>query len=155
VSGSEIEFVVVPVRDGKIDVEQGWVYAWVDSDGCAVYVGATGVDPRTRTWLHLHDPDPDVGRMRARFEALADSSLDVLAMRLPDQVSRTDVRDALGARLADESLLAEDAITDHLQLALDPSSEAVELADYFIARLRSYRKHRDKALRDRHRGSSQ
>jgi hypothetical protein len=146
VGGSEIEFVVVPVRGGEIDVEQGWVYTWVDSDGRAVYVGATGLDPRTRTWLHLHDSDPDVGRMRARFEALADSSLDVLAMRLPDEVSRAEVRDVLGARLADERLLADDAITDHLQLALDASSEALELADYYVARLRSYRKRSNTAL---------
>jgi hypothetical protein len=151
-AGSEIEFVVVPVHGGEIDVEQGWVYTWVDSEGRAVYVGATGLDPRTRTWLHLHDPDPDIGRMRARFDGLAESSLDVLAMRLPEEVSRSEVRDALGARLADEDLLADDAITDHLQLALEPSSEALELADHYIARLRSYRK---RPLRDRGRISSQ
>ena len=143
-TGSEIEFVVVPVRGGEIQVAEGWVYAWIDADGRAVYVGATGLDPRTRTWLHLHDPDPDVGRVRARFAAVAGASLDVLAMKLPDEVSRTDVRDALGARLGDQGLLADDAITDHLQLVLDPSPEAVELADYFIARLGSYRK-RNKA----------
>jgi len=137
VSDGESEFVVLRVRDGEL-VEQGsWVYAWVGLDGAVVYVGATGLDPRTRVWLHIHDDDPDVGRMRARFERLADTPLDVLAMRVPEGVSRADVRDVLGARLGEEGVLGGHAITDHLQLALDPSAEAMELAERFVARLRS------------------
>jgi hypothetical protein len=137
VSGGENEFVVLRVRDGEL-VEQGsWVYAWVGPDGAVVYVGATGLDPRTRVWLHVHDDDPDVGRMRARFEGLADTRLDVLAMRVPEEVSRADVRDVLGVRLGEEGVLGGHAITDHLQLALDPSAEAMELAERFVARLRS------------------
>jgi hypothetical protein len=114
------------------------VYAWIDEAGLVVYVGATGLDPRTRVWLHLHDPDPDVGRMAARFGRLSATQLDVLALTVPEEMSRADVRDALGARLADEGLLAEDAITDHLQLPLYSSAETVEVAERFVARLRSY-----------------
>ena len=132
------EFVVVRVRDGELAEAGNWVYAWIDQTGLVVYVGATGLDPGTRVWLHLHDQDPDVGRMVARFERLAESELDVLAMSVPDEVSRADVRDALGVRLADEGLLAGDAIMDHLQLPLASSPETLELAERFVARLRSH-----------------
>jgi hypothetical protein len=131
------EFVVVRVRDGELQAGN-WVYAWIDEAGHVVYVGATGLDPRMRVWLHLHDPDPDVGRMSAGFGRLSATQLDVLAMSVPEEISRADVRDALGERLAVEGLLAEDAITDHLQLPLDSSAETLELAERFVARLRSY-----------------
>src|SRR5262245_26748711 len=144
--GERTEFVVVCVREGGIAESGNWVYTWIDGDGEVVYIGATGLDPRTRVWLHLHDPDPDIGRMAARFERLATSTLDVLAMLVPDEIARGEVRDVLGARLAEDGLLADDAITDHLQLALDPSSEAIELVDRYLARLRSYLEHGDPAL---------
>ena len=143
---ADSEFVVLPVREGELADAGNWVYAWVDQAGLVVYVGATGLDPHTRVWLHLHDPDPDIGRMAARFGRLAESELDVLAMSVPDEVSRADLRDALGVRLVDEGLLADDAITDHLQLPLDPSAETVELAERFVARLRSYLAPSDSAL---------
>jgi hypothetical protein len=132
------EFVVLRVRDGDLADPRNWVYVWVDQAGLVVYVGATGLDPRTRVWLHLHDGDPEVGRIAARFERLSSAQLDVLAMEVPEEVSRADVRDALGARLADERLLAQDAITDHLQLVLDPGEDVLELVERFVARLRSH-----------------
>ncbi len=138
------EFVVLRVRGGEL-VEQGsWVYAWVGRERVVFHVGATGLDPSVRSWLHLHDPDPDVGRMSARFAHLADVPFDVLAMRVPEGVSRSEVRDVLGARLREEGMLAEGAITDHLQLVLAPSVETTALAERFIARLRS-----DRTLRHR------
>ena len=135
---ADSEFVVLPVREGELADAGNWVYAWVDQAGLVVYVGATGLHPHTRVWLHLHDPGPEIGRVAARFGRLAESELDIHAMSVPDEVSRADVRDALGVRLADEGLLADDAITDHLQLPLDSSAETVELAERFVARLRSY-----------------
>ena len=139
------EFVLVCVHDGELN-EENWVYTWIDADGAVVYVGATGLDPRTRVWLHLHDPDPEVGRMSARFERLADAPLEVLAMRVPDELSRAEVRDVLGERLREERLLGEDAITDHLQLVLEATPEAREVADRYIARLRVYLEQRDPAV---------
>jgi hypothetical protein len=136
--GAGPEFVALRVRDGELADAGNWVYAWVDEEGFVVYVGATGLDPRTRVWLHLHDDNPDVGRMAARFERLDSAQLEVLAMRLPVEIPRADVRDAIGARLADEGLLAEDALTDHLQLPLESAPETVEVAERFLARLRSY-----------------
>jgi hypothetical protein len=130
------EFLVLSVRDGEPEPES-WVYAWLER-GAVVYVGATGLAPATRTWLHLHDPDPEVGRMAARFDRLAEAELDVLAMRVPAEVSRADVRDAVGARLGEEGLLAPGAIVDHLLPLVEPSPECVELADRFVARVRTY-----------------
>jgi len=137
VDGESTEFVVLPVRIGELPAES-WVYAWIEAGRAVVYVGATGLDPRTRVWLHLHDGDPDVGRMAARFDRLGTAELDVLAMVVPDEVSRASVRDVLGARLAEEGFLADDAIVDHLQLPLEPAPDAVELAERFVARLRAY-----------------
>ena len=111
------------VRDGELTDTGSWVYVWIDEAALVVYVGATGLDPRTRVWLHLHHDDPEIGRMAARFSRLPTSEL--------------DVRDVLGARLAEEGLLADDAITDHLQLVLDPGEETIELVEHFVARLRS------------------
>jgi hypothetical protein len=139
------EFVVVRVHDGELG-EENWVYTWIDADGAVVYVGATGLDPRTRAWLHLHDPDPEVGRMSARFERLKGEPLEVLAMRVPDELSRSEVRDVLGERLGEEGLLGEDAITDHLQLVLEAAPEALEVADRYVARLRVYLEQRDPAV---------
>jgi hypothetical protein len=146
VSVSGPEFVVVRVREGELVGAGSWVYVWLDDDGEVVYVGATGLDPQTRVWLHLHDPDREIGRMAARFDRLTTTELDVVAMRVPEEISRADVRDVLGARLADEGLLAGDAITDHLQLVLEPADEVVELAERFVARLRAYLEPRDPAL---------
>jgi hypothetical protein len=139
------EFVLVRVREAELD-EENWVYTWIDADGAVVYVGATGLDPRTRVWLHLHDPDPELGRMSARFERLGDVPLEVLAMRVPDELSRAEVRDVLGERLRDEGLLGEDAITDHLQLVLEATPEALEVAERYVARLRVYVEQRDPAV---------
>ena len=145
-SGADSEFVVLRVRDGELAEEENWVYVWLDDAGRAIYVGATGLDPRTRAWLHLHHADPEIGRVRAGFERLAATELDVLAMRVPDGVARAGVRDALGARLADEGMLARDAITDHLQLALEPSEETQALVERFVARVRSHVEPPDPAL---------
>ena len=137
--------MLVGVRDGELD-EENWVYTWIDADGAVVYVGATGLDPRTRVWLHLHDPDPEVGRMSARFEGLGGAQLEVLSMRVPDELSRAEVRDVLGERLREEGLLGEDAITDHLQLVLEATPETLEVADRYVARLRAYVEQRNPAV---------
>jgi hypothetical protein len=134
------EFLVLSVRDGELAQSGNWVYVWLvrDADFAVVYVGATGLGPETRVWLHLHDSDPEVGRMAARFERIASAELDVLAMRVPDEVSRADVRDAVGARLEEEGLLAPGAIVDHLLPLVEPSPECLELAGRFVARVRTY-----------------
>jgi hypothetical protein len=98
------------VRGGELEAEP-WVYAWLGQDG-VVYVGATALHPATRTWLHLHDDDPDVGRMRARYPDLAVEELDVLALRLPDDLDRQRVRHGAVALLAERGLLSEHHVCD-------------------------------------------
>jgi hypothetical protein len=146
VSSSAPEFVTLAVHPGALVADGNWVYAWLDDAGRVVYVGATSLDPRTRVWLHLNDADPDVGRIRAHFPRVSEAALDVIAMRVPDEVVRADVRDALGARLAEEGLLAHDAVTHHLQLSLEPTEETLGLVERFVARLRSQLEPSDPAL---------
>jgi hypothetical protein len=98
------------VRGGELEAEP-WVYAWLGSEG-VVYVGATALHPATRTWLHLHDDDPGVGRMRARYPNLAGEELDVLALRLPGDVDRQRVRHGAVALLAERGLLSERHVCD-------------------------------------------
>jgi len=50
----------------------GWVYAWSEEGVGApsvIYVGATRLHPAARAEKHLRDPDPRVGRLRARYPA--------------------------------------------------------------------------------------
>ena len=114
------------VRGGELQAEP-WVYAWLGTGG-VVYVGATALHPATRTWLHLHDDDPDVGRMRARYPALADEELDVLALRLPDDVDRQRVRHGAVALLAARGLLAQRHVCDP-PLPAEPHTTTNEFVD--------------------------
>ena len=110
----EDDLAVFRVRDGEIADARSWVYAWlrVGGDQRVVYVGATGLPPGTRAWLHLHDPNPDIGRIAARYPAAGDEPLDVVAVRIPDGASRQEVKSLLTARLAEEGLLSKDYVGD-------------------------------------------
>lgn len=112
-NGNE-DVVVLHVRAGEIADAGSWVYAWlrVGGDGRVVYVGATGLQPGTRAWLHLHDPNPDVGRIAARYPAAGDEPLEVVALRVPEGVSRQETKLALTARLAEEGFLSERYVGD-------------------------------------------
>ena len=83
-----------------------WVYAWLGVEG-VVYVGATALHPAARTWLHLHDEDPNVGPMRARYPELATEELEVVAVDLPADVDRQQVRHGAFALLAERGLLSD------------------------------------------------
>lgn len=121
------------VRGGELEGEP-WVYAWLAEHG-VVYVGATALHPATRTWLHLHDGDPNVGRMRARYPELAGEELDVLALQLPPEVDRQQVRHGAVALLADRGLLSERHVCDP-PLPAEPTAQADELAGAIEERLR-------------------
>jgi hypothetical protein len=116
------------VRSGELAGE-AWVYAWARSDG-VVYVGATGLHPATRTWLHLHDEDPNVGRMRARYPTLGAEELDVLAHELPAGVDRQQIRNGAVSALAARGLLSERHVCDP-PLPAEPHPET----DAFVAAL--------------------
>ncbi len=115
------------VRGG--DLEPGaWVYAWVANDG-VIYVGATTLHPAARTWLHLHDDDPGVGRIRARFPAVADEPIEVLAHELPDGVDRQQVRHGAVAELDARGLLS----TRHVCAAARATEPHAESARFVAA----------------------
>ena len=111
------------VRGGELEPEP-WVYAWLGSEG-VVYVGATALHPATRTWLHLHDEDPNVGRMRARYRELANEEFEVVAVALPADVDRQRVRHGAVALLAERGLLSERHVCDPpLEAAPHPETDA-------------------------------
>ena len=112
------------VRGGELEPEP-WVYAWLAPEG-VVYVGATALHPATRTWLHLHDEDPNVGRIRARSPELAAEELEVVALLLADDVDRQRVRHGAVALLAERGLLSERHVCDP-PLPAEPTAEADEL----------------------------
>ena len=103
--------MLLRVRAGELESGSQWVYAWLARDG-VVYVGATALHPETRTWLHLHHDDPEIGRMRSRFAELADEELDVIAVELPEGVDRQQVRHSAVTELAERGLLSERQVCD-------------------------------------------
>ena len=121
------------VRGGELEGEPS-VYAWVAEHG-VVYVGATALHPATRTWLHLHDEDPNIGRMRDRYPELAAEELDVIALRLSSDVDRQQVRHGALALLAERGLLSDRSVCDP-PLPAEPTAEAEQLVAGIEERLR-------------------
>ena len=103
------DLVVLHVHAGEITDAGSWVYAWLRGTGDrrAVYVGATGLQPGTRVWLHLHDPDPDIGRVAALYPAALHEPLEVVAVRAPEGVPRSEAKALAIARLAEAGFLSE------------------------------------------------
>lgn len=125
-SGDE-DVVLLHLRDGEIADAGSWIYAWLHADGDrrVVYVGATGLQPEVRAWLHLNDSNPDVGRTAARYPAFANEPLDVFAVRLPDGVSRHEAKLALTVQLAGAELLSESYVGDP---PVDPGAVTSDVA---------------------------
>ena len=118
---------VLRVKEGDLESGGQWVYAWLAHDG-VVYVGATALHPETRTWLHLHHDDPDIARMHARFPALADEELEVLAVKLAEDVDRQRVRHGAVALLDECGLLSPRQVCDP-PLDVEPHADT----DSFVA----------------------
>jgi hypothetical protein len=114
----ESEAILLQVRDGELVGIGSWVYVWLRAgqDRPVVYVGSTGVPPVVRTWLHLHDADPDIGRIVARYPQVSSEPLDVLAFSVPAPLSRTSVKSALIDRLESRHLLSERYVGDQAEL---------------------------------------
>ena len=105
------DLVELHIRGGDLADSGSWVYVWL-LEGHVIYVGTTGLPPEVRTWLHLHDPDPGIGRVKARYPGLGADSLDVIAFRLPDSMSRSEVKVAVIAHLSAAGLLSEHYVGD-------------------------------------------
>jgi hypothetical protein len=130
----------IHVRDGEIADVGSWAYAWlpVAGDRRVVYVGATGLQPDTRAWLHLHDPDPDIGRIAARYPAAGDEPLDVVAVRVPEDVSRQEAKSILTARLAEEGLLSERYVGDPPGDAVAVASSGAKQVERILGHVRNH-----------------
>lgn len=99
------------IRDGDLADPGSWVYVWL-LEGRVLYVGTTGLPPEVRTWLHLHDPDPDIGRVRARYPGIGADPIDVVAFRLPGSLPRSEVKVAVIAHLGAAGLLSAHYVGD-------------------------------------------
>jgi hypothetical protein len=130
--------LILHIRGGEVANVGSWVYAWLHAGGDrrVIYVGATGLHPAVRAWLHLHHEDPEVGRVIARFPAAATDPLDMLALRLPDHSSRPDTKAALIALLAEEQLLSEHYVGDP-PVPITAPAECVQQARMLVARIRA------------------
>jgi hypothetical protein len=127
------------VRGGDLVDGGSWVYVWVKAGRDrrpVIYVGATGLPPAVRTWLHLHDGDPDVGRLAARYPELARADLDVLAFAVPDGLARQLVKAAVVRELEREELMAEDYVGDASDQRTLPG-EVVGLARRIVGAVRT------------------
>lgn len=110
----ESEAVLLQVREGKLAGVGSWVYVWLrpGHERPVVYVGSTGVPPVVRTWLHLHDADPSIGRVASRYPEASREPLDVLAFSVPDSLSRTTVKSSLVEQLEGRGMLSERYVGD-------------------------------------------
>ena len=125
----------VHVRRGEIESSESWVYAWVEpSSRLVLYVGSTGLNPELRSWLHLHDGDPSIGRIFARRPSAKEEDFDVLAFPVPQNISRAFVKDLLIQRLSESAQLSADYVGDSPQVnEFDPEiSDLVEAMLEFI-----------------------
>jgi hypothetical protein len=103
--------LVLHVREGEVVSQGQWVYAWIAGHG-VVYVGATALHPETRTWLHLHDADPEVGRLRSRYAEAREEELEVVAMPLPNDADRQRIRHGAVRLLGERGLLSARHVCD-------------------------------------------
>jgi len=139
-TGNEDDLAIFHVRDGEIADAGSWVYAWlrVGGDRRVLYVGATGLPPGTRAWLHLHDPNPGIGRIAARYPAASDEPLDVVAVRVSEGASRQEVKSLLTARLAEEGLLSKDYVGDPPEDAVASASPDARQVERVLRHVREH-----------------
>jgi hypothetical protein len=100
---------VFHMENREVVPNESWVYVWVrDGTNAIVYVGATGVAPALRSWLHLNHEEPSVGRIAAKYpEVGGDLSehFTVIAFPVDQTVERIDVKQFLETALSEASAL--------------------------------------------------
>ena len=119
---------LISVRQGNVSPTASWLYVWVDiADGAIAYIGATGFDPELRAHMHLTSDDPDQGRVRASVPRFQERDFDVLAFKLPGNVSRSEVKAALVEQLAeDDHKVTENRYAGMLPGVIGPIIGALE-----------------------------
>lgn len=118
------------IKDGEFVEAGSWVYVWLRPTVArdVVYVGATGLPPAARFWLHLHHDDPRFGRIRTDHPEALSGDVVVRGFRLDPSLDRKLVKHAVvalldgeqpGGGLSDETLAAAAAIVERLTAASD------------------------------------
>ena len=134
----QLRSVVVSVRDLDIVPEESWTYIWVRSlTKSVIYVGATGVHPSLRTWLHLNHTNPDIARVAQRFtDAGGDITEEffVVAYAGPPRLSRAEVRDAVVDALL-PTLILDASFADDCPKSSEFDATAVAFAADVVADL--------------------
>lgn len=92
----------IGVIDGQLVGDESWVYVWLQ-DREILYVGATRLPLGARTWLHLTDDDPAIGKIRAHHPEAMKGHVTVRGWQLPGSLDRSAVRDGLSACLTGDS----------------------------------------------------
>jgi hypothetical protein len=136
----DLQPAVMYVRDGELVEDGSWVYVWLRSaeERWVVYVGGTGLAPATRTWLHLHHDDPEIGRIKSAYPAAGGDlgeALEVHAFRMPNGVPRRAVRDAVIRRMAEAGVLSPH-YCGFPAVEADETPEVATVAGMVIAGLR-------------------
>jgi hypothetical protein len=100
---------VIHMENREVVANESWVYVWVrDETNAIVYVGATGVAPALRSWLHLNQEEPAVGRIAAKYpEVGGDLSehFTVIAFPVDQTIERHGVKQFLESALSEASAL--------------------------------------------------
>lgn len=116
---------LIRVEDGTLSETCSWVYVWVRRcpDPAVVYVGATGLPLAVRTWLHLNDDNPDVGRIRAHFPEAMAGSVEVVGFKVDGAIDRRQVRATVAG------LLSGTTVTTGVD------ERVLDLASYIVERI--------------------
>jgi len=128
--------LVLRIRAGELEAQGSWIYAWlqVGAERPVVYVGATGLHPATRAWLHLHHEDPNVGRVAAAYPGAPTEALDVVAVSVPDGVARQEAKRAAIAALSAQGSLSGRYVGDPPAAPETTASAAAEQAGARLVR---------------------
>lgn len=123
-SGEQRTFSVI---HGQLQVPDSWVYLWVSkASGLVIYIGATRLDPEVRAWMHLHDENRNVGRVRADYADYKTEAMDVFAFAVPPGIDRAAVRDGLTRAASAAGMLALDNICrESIDGDVDPEVDEV------------------------------
>jgi hypothetical protein len=113
---------IIRIEKREVVPDESWVYVWVrDDTNATVYVGATGVAPALRSWLHLNHEDPDIGRIAKQYPGVGGDLTEhftVIAFPVDQTIDRQDVKRYLEGALSESS-----ALDDHY-IDAPPSGES-------------------------------
>lgn len=84
--------------------------------------------PVVRSWLHLHDDDPEVARVRSRYPGVTTEDLVVVAFRLRDGTSRPRAKVELVRQLSSAGLLADSYVGEPPTDLTQPGDPREEVA---------------------------